>query len=261
MAEQQTVETEEVETEEVTGELSLLDVFKDSEEEEVVETAETEDDKGEVEAKAEPEEEAKAETKVESPSTESIGLQAALVAERQKRQAVEEKLRNLEEPEKIPDPIEDPDGFSAHVKAESTKGLLETKISLSRSLIMSVKEDFPEKEKVFMDLVGRIEDGKLIITNELLFKQFQDSDNPGLFAYDHAVDHLLAEKYKDPDFEKNLEARLTEKILAGLKKEGTGLKATDVPDLTKATASGSNTEPVEREVTEVNQLFPEDDNL
>jgi len=49
-----------------------------------------------------------------------------------------------------------------------------------------------------------------------------------------------------------------------LKKEGkdlTGLKVTDVPDLTKATASGSNTDPVEREVTEVNQLFPESDDL
>ena len=274
MAEQQTEEVEETETEENTDGkrdiLSLTDVFEESEEEA---KAETEDDKGETEDKttdettkveAKPDETDKAKTKEpakaegESPSPESIGLQAALVAERQKRQAAEEKLKSLEEPEKIPDPIEDPEGYSRHIKETSTKGLTQTKIDLSRSMMLSVKEDYPEKEKVFMSLIGRFEDGKLVITNEILHRQFLDSDNPGLFAYDHAVDHLLAEKYKDPDFEKNLEERLTKKILAGLEaKPNEGMSAADVPDLTSATATGSNTEKVEK-VKELDDMFSED---
>ena len=125
-------------------------------------------------------------------------------------------------------------------------------------MMISFKDDYPEKEKVFMGLVGYFDDGKFVITNDLLYKQFLDSDNPGLFAYDTAVDYLLAEKYKDPDFEKNLEARLTKKILAGLEtKPNEGMSAADVPDLTSATATGSNTEKVEK-VEELGDMFPED---
>ncbi|MCZ6897633.1 MAG: hypothetical protein O7D95_02840, partial [Betaproteobacteria bacterium] len=206
--------------------------------------------------KTETEEPAKAE--VETPSTESIGLQAALVAERHKRQAVEEKLKSLEEPEKIPDPIEDPEGYANHIKKASSKGLLETRIALSRDLMIDSKDDYLEKEKVFMGLIGTMDDGKLTVTNELLFKQFQESKNPGRFAYNFAVDHLLAEKYKDPKFEENLKAQLKDEILAELKAPKEGISATELPDLTKATATASNTEPVVKSKDTIGDVFVED---
>lgn len=253
MTEQATAEEAEV-LEEVTGEESLSDAFNDTEDEPeaIVAEEEAEEEKGAEEVTAEAETEPEP---VETPSTESAGLQAALVAERRKRQEAEEKLKGLEEPETVPDPIEDPTGYADFITAKSDKGLLQTRIDLSRDVMMDSKEDYLEKETVFMGLIGNVDDdGKLSITDQTLFTKFQAAKNPARFAYQHAVQHLDIAAKSDPNYRDNLKAELKAEILAEMGGKPTGLKATEVPNLTKATATKSNSEPVEK-LQELEDMF------
>lgn len=246
-----TDETVDTEVNEAVAE-TLTDLFNDDKEEAPAETkaeAETESEKGEetkpetVETKAE-ETEDKTEEKeaepVEKPSTESVGLQAALVAERQKRQKAEAELKKLQEPEKIPDVIEDPEGYAKYLEGKNDTTAQKTKIDLSRSIVLSMKDDYLEKEGVFMGLIGDIEDGKLVeITDQSLYEKFLASDNPALFAYDYAAKHQQVEKLSDPKYLEELIQERAAKIVAEQSVD-TGVKAEQVPDLTTAPAAGSN---------------------
>ena len=248
-------ENEESSTEE-TGTLESLnisDVFNDSKAEtKAEESAEVkaEDEKGDTEETTEAK--AKDETKdAETPSAEETGLKAALAAERRKRQEAEGKLREKEaEKPKVPDPIEDPEGYASHLRAENGRNEFKTKIALSRDLMIDTREDFIEKEKVFMGLVAD-EEGN--ITDESLFRKFQNAPNPARFAYNHAKEHLEVLELKSPEYREKLKAEIRAEVEAELK----GKKpksATEVPDLTKATAAGSNSEKVE-ELTELSDMF------
>ena len=246
--------TDEAEAAPEETELTLSDAFNDdeveTEETETTETkATTETEKGEEEDSKGKETEEPESKKVEAPSTETAGLQAALLAERHKRQKAEKKLKSLEEPETVPDPIEDPEGYSEHISAKADKNLLSAKIDLSRDLMMDSKDDYLEKEKVFMGLIGEGNDGEFVVTDQSLHDRFKSSKNPASFAYKHAVKHLDVEAKSAPDYEEKLTARIKAEILAEMDEAGTGkpaLKAVDVPDLTKA-AAGSNSESVEKE--------------
>ena len=268
-------EEAEVKSEEVTGDESLSDVFNDEEDtkvtpenEETGEATETETpDKPDKESetkeseseKGEPEKPEKEVTeKVETPSTESIGLQAALVAERHKRQEAEKKLKDIEKPETVPDPIEDPTGYADYIGAKSDKNLLSTKIELSRDLMMDSKEDYIEKEKVFMDLIGTNNDeGVFIISDSSLFQKFQEAKSPARFAYDHAVQYLDVQAKSDPEYREKLKAEILEELQKEIKEKDEGVKATDVPNLTKASA-GSNTTQVEK-LVDLEDMFEETD--
>ena len=264
-------EEAEVKSEEVTGDESLSDVFNDDEdkgsEEQSTETEKSESEKVEPEKEPdkEPEKELEKEPekeKAETPSAESIGLQAALVAERHKRQEAEKKLKDIEVPETIPDPIEDPKGYADHISAKSDKNLLSTKIELSRDLMMDSKDDYVEKEKVFMDLIGKDDDGVFNITNQSLFAMFQEAKSPARFAYDHAVQYLDVQTKSDPKYRENLKAELLAEIQKDAEKEVNkeaekGVKATDVPNLTQASA-GSNTVQVEK-LVDLEEMFPDED--
>lgn len=193
------LEQEEVTVDEpVEAEDSISDIFNDdeveaqAEEEPEVDEATTEPEKGE------PEVEATAEEQVEPPSTEeasqgTVVPVAALVAERLKRQKLEEQIEALKPDEtEAPDPIEDPQGYKDYLVGKTESSALKTKIDLSRSVVSSMKEDYQEKEDIFMKLVGEVdEDGKLVkITDPGLQQKFVQSDNPALFIYDHATEYL-----------------------------------------------------------------------
>lgn len=240
-------ENEESSTEE-TGTLEFLnisDVFNDSKvETKAEESAETKDEKGE-----QSDEKADDKIKAESPSAEELGLKAALAAERRRRQEAEGKLRE-KAAAKAPDPIEDPEGYANHLRAENGRNEFKTKIALSRDLMIDTREDFIEKEKVFMGLVAD-EEGN--ITDESLFRKFQNAPNPARFAYNHAKEHLEVQELKSPEYREKLKAE----IRAELEAEGKVKKpksATEVPDLTKATAAASNLTAVE-ELTELSDMF------
>lgn len=62
---------------------------------------------------------------------------AAIMDERDKRKAVEEQLRALlaqQQPQQVPDPIEDPEGAFAHQQALTQQAVLNSKLDISEDL-------------------------------------------------------------------------------------------------------------------------------
>ncbi len=218
--------------------------------------------KGETETKTEAKE-AKADdagAKVETAETPAakedesvVGLKKGISEERRKRQEAEKKAEELEarlakaadpEFEKVPDPIDDPDGYARHLENKSNLQALKTKINLSRDILLDAKEDYPEKEKVFVELAR---------ANTHLIAQMNASPNPAKFAYQTASEHLETQKLRDPKYQDEIRAKIREEERAKLiaeqeeaKKTPAKKSALEVPNITKATAAGNNSDKVEK---------------
>jgi hypothetical protein len=247
MTEEDTEVTAEAGADESTGgDESLSDMFGESE---VEVKADTDDEKGET-AEAETKEpekepEVAAEAEGEPPSPQEQGRLAALMAEReQKRVAKAEvaelkaKLAELTAPVEVPDPIEDPEGYSEHVRKQASGDSLKDKINNSRELMMTVDEDFERLETVFKDMVLDA-DGNVV--DEGLLTKYQQSSNPAKFSMVEARKKERLELVNGPTYDDDLRKEGYAQALAEIKKEGErGLSATEVPDLTGATAVGSN---------------------
>ena len=237
MAVTEIAETEVVEADVTGDELSLSEMFDESEVDaseatDVAAEAETDDDQGEVEAVAE--------TEAEPPSAEQ-GQKAAMLAERDKRKAAEARVRELEarlEPESQIDPIEDPEGYRNKIESDRAQSDLRTKITLSQAMMTELDPDYLRLEGVFKGLIAD-DDGN--ITDEGLVRRFQQADNPAKFLRDHTREYESIAAMKDPKYRENLEAEIRAKVLAEISaKAKKGVSATDVPDLTHATSVGSN---------------------
>lgn len=238
---------------------TIDDLFEDSQDQPKAEAVETKGETEEkVEAKAEtkPEEPAKTEAEPPAAKEESVPVKA-LTEERRKRQEAEKRAQELEEKfkqaapqeQKVPDPIEDPQGYAQYMEDKSNLDALRVKVNLSRDLMLDLKEDYAEKEQVFVELAK---------TNPFLVQQMNASPNPAKFAYKTAVEHLEVQKYKDPKFKDELKEQIRKELLAELQEKGEkpGKKsALDVPDLTKATAAGKNSDTAVREVTHINDVL------
>lgn len=261
---------EALEQEEVTvdepaeAEDSISDIFNDDkveaeaqapEDPEVAE-ATTEPEKGEPQGEVT----AEAET-VEPPSTEEASQGqvpvAALLAERLKRQKAEEALAAVtpEEAEDVPDPIEDPEGYKNYLQSSVDTQALKTKVEMSRTVMMTIEPDYPVIEQEFMQSVGTLdEDGKLVnITNPALQQQFLTADNPCKFAVDYIKDKREIAELRDPSYKDRLKAEVREELI---KEFGQPVpEAVKVPDLTTATAAGSNSVETVKAIESIDELF------
>lgn len=192
-------------------------------------------------------EETEGEKDAEPPAAEEKSVPyAALKDERRKRQELEEEIKQLraqkteKTEEKVPDPIEDPEGYKNFMDNSQKRESLSIKINLSRDIMLDSHTDYEEVEKTFIDLAK---------ANPFLVHQMNASPNPARFAYKTAKEHLEIQQLKDPKYREKLEAELREKILSEMKDKRPDKKKTSavqVPDLTKATAVASNTSPVEK---------------
>jgi len=234
-------EAESVEEAETTEDVtSLSDMFDESE---VEAKADTEEEKGEVEEPETEEVTAEAETPetepetpAESPSAEQ-GQMAALLAERQRRQEAERKLAELETQEPVPDPIEDPEGYAKHLQDNNAKSALDTRIELSREIMVETDPDYVELEQEFM---GMVVDSEGVVIDTSLLQQFQQDKFPARFARDHAKAQRELKKLTDPKYLEKLKAEWRVEVLAEIQAESKkGVPAVDVPNLTNA-AAGSN---------------------
>lgn len=168
---------------------------------------------------------------------------AALIAERQKRQQAEARLRKQEE-KPLPDPIEDPEGYAKTLQGRNDAAIASMRIEISRDSMLSAHEDYEEKEAVFVSMV-QDEDGN--IKDASLHKEFLKATNPARFAYEKASKYLEVERLKDPAYiDKLVEERTAqrlEELEASLRAElGLGKKPkAPAPDLISATAAGKNT--------------------
>lgn len=241
-----TEEATKAEAEEAAEDITTLgDVFNDEPEPE----KEPESEKGEAEpaktddkSESEPPAEGttsqdEAQVKIEALQKQVQAFKTKAIAETKKRQEVEKQ---------IPDPIEEPEAYADHVKSESTSNELNLRINLTRDVYMDLKDDFAEKEAVFLKMVMG-DDGEVIDPH--LVAKFQESSNPAKFAYDTASEKMKLDEVSSPDFVEKLKQSLREDILKELEEDAKKTKATDVPDLTTATAKGGNSEPEEAPLT------------
>ncbi len=154
---------------------------------------------------------------------------AALRDERQKRQQLEERLRQFEEhyasqqapvqQKPAPDMFDDPDGFKAHLREEILRDLQPmvqqggtlTRAEVSEMLARQKHEDYDATIEIFKEAME---------TNPFLLTQLQQAGDPATFAYNAAKQYEAAKQYGgvQPTREQ-IEAELREKIMSeiGLK--------------------------------------------
>lgn len=207
----------------------------------------------EAEAQAEPEAEAEPPS-AERPSDDTAsqdevqGLKAALAAERKKRQDAEAAAAAKVEPEKTPDPIEDPEGYKASLEKQAEQSGYRLRADISRSVMLSLHDDYAEKEAEFMALA---ENDPTLVT------KLQAADNPAKFAYDTAKEHAEVQKLRDPAYIDELAKQKANEILKqmGIDPDKKANPALAVPNATQAPAAGKNNDQEVSELTEIGQLF------
>jgi len=194
----------------------------------------------EPEAEEEPEgEEAKSdndddsEEEAEPPAAENktkVGQMAALKAERQARQQLQEENRRLREQYEPdvdpnePDPSIDPQGYKEWAKAKAKEELFVDRINNSRAEMLKV-DDYEEMETVFAVLANR---------DRSLIEKMNKHPDPARFAYETAT-----------KYEAEREEKLRLKIMGGKPEAKDAKPKRRAPDLTGATAIGSNTTRIE----------------
>jgi hypothetical protein len=215
----------------IADDLSDEGVFDDAPEVEAkapapeAEKVEAEAPKTEAPAKTEAKKEPDEETTSSEPK--SVPRQA-LLDERRKRQQAEDRLRELE----------------GGVKVDPSTEAFNLTIKLSRDLILENHTDYPEMEKVFMELVSEPDaDGQGIrITDPTLYQKFRSSPNPAKFAYNHAKQHKAFLERSAPDYEQKLREKIEREVLEKLSKRAPEVEK--LPNLTNLAATANNTDKV-----------------
>lgn len=168
----------------------------------------------------------------EPPSAEHKGQLAALIAERDKRQRAEARVKELEGElgeESETDPITD-------IKDQALKD----KIELSRDIMIELDGDYEAKyEPYFMRMVV---DDKGNVKDEDLLQKFRTATNPAKFARDTAKKEMDYDRFSSADYEAELRNKIRQELLAEMKQDG--ITAADVPDLTTSADAGSNSLPL-----------------
>lgn len=235
--------------------VSLEDVLEDDSETETVKAEPVKANGKDKTEEAETESEEETETEgAEKPTGEKASSpeakngmvpEAALLAERRKRQAAEAELSKAKGGNKAEDegeeetPAPDPNAKEDPLELRFAR----EKIAQSRSFMLELKPDYEEKEKVFLDLVK---------TNPALIRLMRDNANPAKFAYQTAVNHLDAEALADPKKLDELREQIREEERAKLKAEADTpdakrkKSASEVANITSATAVGKTKEPVKK---------------
>lgn len=178
----------------------------------------------------------------------------ALLQERRRRQAAEEKLRKYEDAEALenaPDPTTEPDEYKEFLAKRDSSIEWNTRVELSREHQMEIHDDYVAVEAQFMDLIT---DDEGQVVNHQLAAQMRASKDPAKFVYDYMGDFREAETWTDPKKrEAAINAAVEKKVAEALEKAGVkpgeseteakptkpdGVAADEVPELTSAAAAG-----------------------
>ena len=158
----------------------------------------------------------------------------ALTAEREKRQNAERRLAELEARERAnaqqtsaPDPLENPEGFAAHLNESSARATQSLRVEFQQELMRARHDDYDEKESKFLEMAQ---------DNPALLTQAAASGNVAKFAYETvAKAEKFAEMQDVEGFEAKLRQRLEAELRAKLEAEYAG-KATKAAQLEAATS-------------------------
>lgn len=172
------------------------------------------------------------------------GLQAALLAERRKRQELEARL--AEQQKEKPDFWEDPEARLADTEAKFQQQLVMQKLDISEAFAREKYSDFDEKLEIFAAMLQE---------NPVLHQQMVQQVNPAEFAYKTALSQQKLKEMGDPlKYEAELEKKLRAKWEA--EKEAENKKKADLPGSIATTAgAGGTTGATWNGPTPINDLF------
>jgi hypothetical protein len=157
------------------------------------------------------------ETEVKAEVEPESWTKKAVIDERRKRQALEAELAALKE--SIPkrdvidarlDVLEDPDGFSEAISSRIEKAAIETRINLSREMMIDRHDDYEEKEQIFIEYAKE---------HPELQQQALKSSNPAKFVYEEAKKFQEFQQIKDGTYVEKLKAELKEQVRKELEAE------------------------------------------
>lgn len=139
-------------------------------------------------------------SKKSEPDDPETGLKAGITAERKKRQAVETRLRELEQqlakqqPQQVPDVLGDPQGYAQHVRSEVETALLDERVNLSVDFARDRHEDFA-------DVMGAEMENwtEAVAADPTLYQRAISQRNPGEWAYQHLKREKMLSEIGDPE--------------------------------------------------------------
>jgi len=159
------------------------------------------------------------------------GLQAALLAERRKRQELEQRLAAKPEEPKA-DFWEDPEARLAQTEQKFQQQLINQKLDMSEAFARDKYADFGDKIVIFEAMVQE---------NPALYQQMLAQANPADFAYRTATNQQKLQEMGDPTaYEQKLREKITAEIEAKYATKGAAehQKRAELPG-TLATVSGA----------------------
>lgn len=173
---------------------------------------------------------------------------AALLDEREKRQAYERELTQLRQqmaekkaPVEVPDPLDNTDGFVGHIDQKLQGALSQTRIEMSQEFMRMTHEDYDSAEAKFVTMVQE---------NPALAQQMQAATLPAKFVYDTVKKAEKLEQLQNVDeFEAKTRAELEAKLRTEIEAELKGKLEAEMtkeqsltPSLAKQRAQGGNRE-------------------
>ena len=197
-----------------------------------------------------------AEKAEESPATAEEGSTSqasmvpltALLDEREKRQKMEARLRDVESQipkedakskAEIPDVVVDPEGYRNYMEERFQAMETNTRITMSRQVMTAMHDDYDQREQEFLSLAN---------DNPALAQQMAASDMPAKFVYETALKAEKAKRMENVDeWEATERARIREEERAKLKAEfeeqaqsEAATAAALQPSLASVSGAGSN---------------------
>jgi len=159
--------------------------------------------------------------------------------------------------EDAPDPVDDPEGYEDYVERRVEGKIYVKRMETSRDAMLEHKEygaDYAEMEKLFVYLANT-EDSNLA-------QKMNESSDPALFAYQTAKkyqEQIRKDAIGDKDGDDDGDGKQAEDDDSSepSKADKRNKSATDVPDLTKSTAEGSNSKEAEKDddPEDMNEMF------
>jgi hypothetical protein len=184
-------------------------------------------------------------TKEEKTETKEAWEYAAYKDEKSKRQeyareneelkAQLAKLQPRQEPEKAPDPVDDPEGFAAYIQRQADELAESRMLHFTENHMRKTHDDYDEKKAVFIELVKE---------NPQLGEKAKATGDPLGFLYDQATKHQQYQEMQDID---GYKAKIRAEIMAEIEAEKAGETQTIAektsnitPSLATATAASAN---------------------
>lgn len=172
---------------------------------------------------------------------------AALLDEREKRQATQRELEELrkridEKPETVPDVLDDQEGFVASMRSEMNQQAFSIRAEVSQEMMRTLHDDYDDVETKFLDMAAE---------NPELAQGMSSAALPAKFVYETVKKaEKLAQMENVDEFEAKTRAEIEAKVRAEMEAEFKEKAKADAeqaasitPSISGVTADGGNTPP------------------